>query len=100
MAIEPIVRLERIESIMPSQSIGKTGAAGDSFKSIFQDSINNVIDTNKIVAEDIQKLATGEVDDLAMLGINQTKAALSVSMLVQLRNRFVDSYNEIMRISI
>ena len=44
-------------------------------------------------------LATGQLDNPAELTIAQTQAAMSVELLVQLRNKALDAYSELMRIS-
>ena len=44
-------------------------------------------------------LATGQLDNPAELMIASTEAAVSVELLVQLRNKALDAYSELMRIS-
>ena len=45
-------------------------------------------------------LATGQLDNPAELTIAGTKAQLSVDLLVQLRNKALDAYTELNRISL
>ncbi len=45
-------------------------------------------------------IATGQSDDLHTLMIDTAKADLALSTLVQVRNRALESYNEIMRMSL
>ena len=45
-------------------------------------------------------LATGQLDDAHSLPIAEAKAALSVEVLVALRNKAMESYNEIMKMSV
>ena len=45
-------------------------------------------------------MATGQLDNPVALSMASTKYELSVSLLVQLRNRAVEAYNELMRISL
>ena len=105
MFIEPIVPIapmQRIDGVSPLSKInGGNETKGISpFKDIFSSLIQDVVDTDKAVAADVQALATGQTDDLHTLGIDQTKAQLSIELMVQLRNRLMDSYNEIMRINL
>ena len=44
-------------------------------------------------------MATGQLDNPAELTIASTKAGYAVDLLIQLRNKAVDAYNELMRIS-
>ena len=45
-------------------------------------------------------LATGQLDNPAEVTIANTKAAAAVDLLVQLRNKAVEAYSELMRISL
>ena len=45
-------------------------------------------------------LATGQIDDAHTVPIAAAEAQLSVDLLVQLRNKAVEAYNELMRISL
>ena len=99
MFIEPIQRIDSLASLNSVSKTSSTGA-GELFKNIFEDRIREVVETDTAVASDVQAIATGETDDLHTLGIDQTKAQLSISLLVQMRNRFMESYNELMRINL
>ena len=70
------------------------------FADIFQTAIHNVktADAQKNEAEYL--LATGQLDNPAELTIASTKAQLSVDLLVQLRNKALDAYSELTRISL
>ncbi len=70
------------------------------FADIFASAIDNVIETDAKQNDLQYRLATGQLDNPAELTIATTEAAVSVEMLVQLRNRAVDAYTEIMRIGI
>ena len=70
------------------------------FSDIFRSAIDAVKETD---AEKVQMeylLATGQLDNPAQLNIASTKAQLSVDLLVQLRNRSLEAYNELMRITV
>ncbi|MDO5062374.1 MAG: flagellar hook-basal body complex protein FliE [Peptostreptococcaceae bacterium] len=70
------------------------------FKDVFQKAIENVIETDKEVQKEQYLLATGQTDDLHNLTIASTKAQLSIDLMIQLRNRAMESYNEMMRINL
>ncbi len=71
-----------------------------SFKSIFENAVNDYVQAENKVDEDIYKLTTGESDDLHNLMINTQKSELSLDLLLQLRNKALDAYNEILRINV
>ena len=45
-------------------------------------------------------LATGQLDNPAQLGIAGYKAEIAVDLLIQLRNRALDAYNELKNMSV
>lgn len=70
------------------------------FSSIFSQAIDTVNQTDSVTKKDSFLLAQGESDDLHTLIINSSKAGIAVDMMVALRNRALDAYNEIMRMNI
>ncbi|MDR3766566.1 MAG: flagellar hook-basal body complex protein FliE [Butyricicoccus sp.] len=70
------------------------------FADVFQYAIDNVKQTDAEKNQAEYLLATGQLDNPATLSIASTKAQLSVELLVQLRNKALDAYSEITRMSI
>ena len=97
-----IIPLEPISSLtqVSSKNNIQQPESNVPFQNIFQEAIENVKETQKQVDSDIYDLVTGNTDDLHNLMINSTKATMSVELLVQLRNRALDAYSEVMRISV
>ena len=79
---------------------GKTGEAGGVFTDIFQTAIDNVKSTDKEMVEAQYLLATGQLDNPAEATIAATKATAAVELLIQLRNKALDAYGELNRISL
>lgn len=79
---------------------GKKSISGTPFQHIFETAVEAVKETDaeKVKAEYL--LATGQLDNPAALTIASAKAGLSVDLLVQLRNKALDAYSELMRISL
>jgi flagellar hook-basal body complex protein FliE len=46
------------------------------------------------------ELLMGESDDLSGLMIDMQKAELSLNLALQIRNKVIDAYNEVMRMSV
>lgn len=76
------------------------GNANGLFGDIFRSAIENVRETDAEKNQLQYLMATGQLDNPAELTIASTKAATSVELLVQLRNKALDSYNELMRIGL
>ncbi len=94
MPLQPI-RPGNIES---TQNTGKGNGAA--FTDIFTSAIDAVKETDAEKTQMEYLAATGQLDNPAALSIASSKAQLSVQLLVQLRDRALDAYNELMRISL
>ena len=82
------------------QSTVQEKSEGDPFTDIFQSAIDAVRETDAEKVEMEYLLATGQLDNPALMTIASTKAQLSVELLVQLRSKAMDAYSELMRISL
>lgn len=67
------------------------------FKQIFQEVVGNVEKTEAVTKEDAYNLSIGKMDDMHTMIINAAKADLALQTMVQLRNKFLDAYSEVMR---
>ena len=89
-----------IESVSGNrQSVSGQGGTG-MFKSVFQEAINNVTQTENDLVNKQYLLATGQIEDAHSVMVASSQAQLAVDMLVSLRNKAMESYNELMRISL
>lgn len=95
MPIQPLSSLKELE-----QTTASAEKAQLPFQSLFQDAVNNVKETDQAAQDEVYKLATGQTDDLHNIIIASQKATMSVQLLVQLRNKALDAYNEVMRMSV
>jgi len=65
-----------------------------------KDAVAQMINTDAAAKFDVVNLATGNSDSPHNITINAAKADLAVEMLVSVRNKALDAYNEIMRITL
>ena len=97
--IEPIRPLLATESTAVSDA-GQTRNHPTMFQDIFQSMVDNVKETDAAKNEAYYALATGQLDNPAVASIAATQAELSLSLLIQMRNKALDAYSELMRISL
>ena len=96
-----------IQSISPQWGAFSAGVtaetkstSGSLFSDIFKSAIDNVRQTDDEHSRMEYLLSTGQLDNPAQLSIAAYKAQASLQLLIQLRNKAVDSYNELMRINL
>lgn len=98
--LTPVTQLKGVSG-EDRAKVSLADAAGESvFGSIFRSAIDNVKKTDADKTQAQYLLATGQLDNPAVLGIYSTKAELASSMLIQLRNKALDAYSELTRISL
>lgn len=76
------------------------GPGGKSFGDILLDSIHEADRLQDSADKAIQKLAAGTTDDVAGVMTAVEKADLAFRTLMQVRNKLVDAYEELMRLRI
>ena len=72
----------------------------ESFSSYLQKAVNEVNGLQKTAEKMNQGLATGQVQDFHQVMIASQKAGVALEMTMQVRNKAVEAYQEIMRIQI
>ncbi len=81
-----------------SASMGKD--AGPSFADTLKEAVNNVNQLSLDADKKAQELATGKTDDIAGVMIATEKADIALRAMVQVRNKIIDAYQEIMRMQV
>ena len=70
------------------------------FAAVFSSSFETASLADRATKTSATELLTGYTDDLAALMIDIQKAELSLNLAVQIRNRLVDAYTELMRMQV
>lgn len=96
--MRPIQPLWESLSAQPAERTWQSGSA--LFASVFQSAIDNVRETSAVQANLEYELATGQIDNPAEVTLAASKASTAAILLMEMRNKAVDTYNEIMRISL
>jgi flagellar hook-basal body complex protein FliE len=91
--IAPIVPAA-IPEIVPA--LGGSGPPGD-FRNLLETSINQVEATGKEASQAIGKFLNGETEELHTVALAAQRADISMQLFLQVRNKIVSAYQEIMR---
>lgn len=102
MFIVPMSSITPLNILSQSKAADAEKTSDDtaSFTDVFKQALQNVEDTQAVSQADSIKVALGEVDDLHTVGINIQKAQTAIDVFVSMKNTAVDSYKEIMGMSI
>ncbi|HYO80143.1 MAG TPA: flagellar hook-basal body complex protein FliE, partial [Bryobacteraceae bacterium] len=90
--------------ITPVQPIAvqssRTTAATTDFTQLLQTALNRVETSGKEASRGVEQLLGGETQDLHSVAIANQKASLEFEMLLQVRNKIVNAYQEVMRMQL
>jgi len=70
------------------------------FGNILTEAFTAVDDTDAADKASTLQLLTGQADDLSGLMIDIQKADLALQLALQIRNKLIDAYNEVMRMNV
>lgn len=93
------MQISGINSLSPQAAIKETDKSNgqSSFTNILSDAIDSAKEAEKSAEEQNAAILTGEADDLHTPLIEAQKAELILSLAVQIRNKVIEAYNDVMR---
>ena len=106
MVIHPIQLLMPAEGNIGVKSIdvapvsSNFSSSGVSFKKLLQNNLNKVNEMQLLSHQESIKFATGESDNLHELMITLEEAKLALQVAVDVRNKILEAYQEILRMKI
>ncbi len=71
-----------------------------SFDNTLKGFINDVDQAQKFAGESVEKLLTGEIKDIHDVMVAVEKAGTSFELMMEIRNKMIDAYREIMRMQV
>ncbi len=78
----------------------QTEGPGKSFAATLNEAIKGVNELQKSSDKAAQDLATGRTDNIAEVMLSAEKADVALKVMVQVRNKIIDAYNEIMKMQV
>lgn len=92
----PISSIASIAGIAPIQAPGQSSKPG-AFQSVLDTAIKSVESAQTDAGDAVQKFLSGENEEVHSMAIAVQKAQMTFDLGLQVRNKVVDAYQEIMR---
>ena len=89
-----------IEGMSPEREIITEKPSKQSFSDVLSDAINGVDKTMKGSDAKVQQFVAGETDNVHDVMISMQRANLSFDLMVEVRNKVVETYQEVSRMQI
>jgi flagellar hook-basal body complex protein FliE len=85
---------------LPETAAKPAGGSGEAFQSILSDAVQRVENYRQTADTAVQRFLTGEDEELHKVAIATQQAELSLELFLQVKNKVVQAYQEIMRMQI
>lgn len=89
----PFIQNQLFDKVKPENKV-------EGFGQIFKDALKEVSAAQNESDKMTNQLVTGEVQDVHEVMIASQKASLSLQMTMQVRNKVVEAYQEVMRMQV
>ncbi|MHB9031051.1 MAG: flagellar hook-basal body complex protein FliE [Candidatus Latescibacterota bacterium] len=98
----PITRAGDVGRILPlkPQDTNPATGSGESFAQVLERFVSDVNTLQNKASESIEKLATGEISDVHQVMIAVEEANTAMEFMLEIRNKIVEAYQEIMRMPV
>ena len=73
---------------------------GSSFQSVFADAVSKVESFQNNAQQSVEKFLSGEGEELHHVALASQQAELSFQLFMQVRNKIVSAYQEVMRMQV
>ena len=96
------MQINGVNGLVPKLDHIGSGTTGKEhgFSDILSEAVGNIRETEGAVQQENVSLLTGETDDLHTPVIESQKAELALNLAIQVRNKVVEAYNEVMRMQV
>jgi len=98
--MKDISLINHLNSMAPARQNSPVKQLAEGFSEALQTAVGQVNERQMIADQAVEKVQTGESRNLHEVMIALEKADISLRMLVQVRNKVVEAYQEIMRMQV
>jgi flagellar hook-basal body complex protein FliE len=89
-----------VSMVQPVAPLSPAAVNESSFQSIFQNAIDQVKAPRQVAEQQIQAFLNGEQTDIHQVALSMQKADLTFELALELRNKVMQAYQEIMRMQV
>jgi flagellar hook-basal body complex protein FliE len=92
--------IEMVKPVEPLAPAGQAVEAGGSFANIFNSAIDNIKSTRATADRQLEAWMNGEDVDIHQIATSVQKADITFELALEVRNKAMQAYQEIMRMQI
>ncbi len=97
--ISSISSIRPIDSVIPTPGTEKT-AESPAFGEVLTSAIDRVEGSRKAATDSVRQFLNGDSEDIHTVGLATQRADLEMELFLQVRNKVVQAYQEVMRMQL
>ncbi len=99
MAIQSISSINNIMTTTPVKTVNETNGTID-FKELLMEALQNVNSLEQEASKMTEDFIAGKTDNIHSVMISAEKASVSLDFVMEVRNKVLEAYQEIMRMQV
>ncbi len=96
----PTAELRELNASQPAAVAGEVQPANSSFAGLLSNLVQDVNATQNVASQSLRDLQSGQNASLHQTMIAMQEAGVSFQLMVEVRNKLLESYQELMRMSV
>ena len=97
MAIDPVSLSQVTQPLSTEARAGSTESGGGSFPKMLNQLLENAAQSHQSAEAAVRQMALGQTDNLHEVMLQMAQADLSFHLILEIRNRLTDAYQEVMK---
>ncbi len=89
-----------VSMVRPVEPLAPSGVGDSSFQSVFQQAIDQVKAPRQAAEQQIDAFLNGQQTDIHQVALSIQKADLTFELALELRNKMMQAYQEVMRMQV
>jgi flagellar hook-basal body complex protein FliE len=91
---------QRLRGAMSPGGTSPAKRAPEGFRQVLRETLGSINDTHLDLERMVREFSTGELQDIHRLMIELEKASVGLEFVIEVRNKLVEAYQEIMRMQV
>ncbi len=96
----PVAELRELNAALPGNQVSALQPSGSSFGTLLGQMVNDVSAKQSAAAQALQDLQSGQNVSLHQAMIAAEEASISFQLMVEVRNKLLDSYQQLMQMQV
>lgn len=99
-SLSPLVAIREPAAPVPSVELRRPADPGTDFSTLFTQGISHLEQKLQTTQADLRLLAAGQAESVHAVMVNLEETRVTLQLMLQVRNRLLESYQELLRLQV